>query len=107
MPLCSALCAPSLCPLHPLNSVCCALFALPSAPVLYPSLTPVPPPPEVATVALLQCTSPLTRADDVTRAIGLLAAGRFDSVFSLVRRQPGLLWRETEGGGSGGGLKTG
>ncbi|XP_043209727.1 N-acylneuraminate cytidylyltransferase-like [Amphibalanus amphitrite] len=54
--------------------------------------------PEVGTVALLQCTSPLTRPEDVNRALEMLD-GSYDSVFSLVRHRPGLIWRETEDGG--------
>ena len=49
-------------------------------------------------MALLQCTSPLTRACDVTEALRLLTKGGCDSVFSLVRRRPGLQWREAEDG---------
>ena len=64
------------------------------------------PPTEVGTVALLQCTSPLTRAGDVTKALRLLEAG-YDSVFSLVRRRPGLIWRHTEDGECGGGERSG
>ncbi|KAF0313674.1 N-acylneuraminate cytidylyltransferase [Amphibalanus amphitrite] len=54
--------------------------------------------PEVGTLALLQCTSPLTRPEDVSRALEMLDGG-YDSVFSLVRHRPGLIWRDTEDGG--------
>ncbi|XP_037074277.1 N-acylneuraminate cytidylyltransferase A-like [Pollicipes pollicipes] len=54
--------------------------------------------PEVETLALLQCTSPLTLPEDVCRALQLVRAGGYDSVFSLVRRAPSLRWRDTGAG---------